>query len=122
MLRLTRRTFLKTTLASGVSLALPAALPGALAQAPAIVTSERARPQVPYGIQIGDVLGDRALVWSRTDRPARLVVEPSFHADFHDAVRVRGPLALETTGYTARVDLLGLPANREVFVRVRFED
>ena len=118
MLRLTRRTFLKTTLASGVSLALPAALPGALAQAPAIVTSERARPQVPYGIQIGDVLGDRALVWSRTDRPARLVVERSFHADFHDAVRVRGPLALETTGYTARVDLLGLPANREVFVRV----
>lgn len=117
-----RRTFLKTTLASGVSLALPAALSPALAQSPAIITSDRMRPQVPYGIQIGDVLGDRAMIWSRTDRPARLVVERSFSADFKDSVRVRGPLALDVTDYTARVDLTGLPAGREVFVRVMFED
>jgi len=117
MIRTSRRGFIKTSLASGVALALPA-----FAQGPAIVTPERARPQATSGIQIGDVTGDRALLWSRADRPARLVVERSFHEDFRDTLRVRGPLALETSDYTARVDLTGLPPDREVFVRVMFED
>jgi len=119
---LSRRIFLKTTLASGAALALPAVLGTASAQSPALITSDRMRPQLPSGIQIGDVLGDRAMIWSRTDRPARLVVERSFYADFRDSVRVRGPLALDVTDYTARVDLTSLPAGREVFVRVMFED
>src|SRR5262245_30225599 len=98
-----RRTFLKTSLASGATLALPA-----YAQAPAVVTAEGARPQITSGIQIGDVTGDRAIVWSRADRPSRLYVQYAYKADFSDAVRVRGPLALETTDFTARVDLTGL--------------
>jgi alkaline phosphatase D len=112
-----RRTFLKTTIAAGTALALPA-----YGQAPAVITSERMRPQMPSGIQIGDVTGDRAIVWSRSDRPARLVVERSFHPDFRDSVLVRGPLALDTSDFTARVDLAGLPAGREVFVRAMFAD
>jgi alkaline phosphatase D len=112
-----RRTFIKTTLASGAALALPA-----YAQAPAVITSERMRPQPTSGLQIGDVTGDRALVWSRADRPARMLVERSFHEDFRGAVRVRGPLALETADFTARLDLTGLPSGRDVFVRVVFED
>jgi alkaline phosphatase D len=112
-----RRRFIKTCLTSGVGLALPA-----FGQAPAVVTSDRMRPRIAGGLQVGDVTADRALLWSRADRPSRLVVERSFHEDFRDALRVRGPLALETTDYTARVDLTGLPANREVFVRVAFED
>jgi len=115
---LSRRAFLKTGLASGVSLALPPAF----GQAPAVVTSERMRPQTPSGLQIGDVLADRAVIWSRSDRPARLLVEHSLSSDFRDRVRVRGPLALDTSDYTARVDLTGLRADREVFVRVMFED
>jgi alkaline phosphatase D len=111
-----RRRFLRNSIASSVALSFPA-----LAQAPAIITSERERPQVASGIQIGDVTGDRAMVWSRSDRPARLVVERAYKADFSDAVRVRGPLALETSDFTARVDLTGLPNDREVFVRVMFE-
>ncbi len=111
---ISRRRFLQTSLAS---LALPA-----YAQAPAVITSDRARPQVTSGLQIGDITGDRALIWSRADRPARLMVERSFHEDFRDALRIRGPLALETTDYTARVDLTGLPAGRDVFVRAAFED
>ncbi|MFP9023626.1 alkaline phosphatase, partial [Pseudomonas aeruginosa] len=37
--------------------------------------SPRARPKLTDGVQSGDVQGDRALVWSRTDRPARMIVE-----------------------------------------------
>ena len=112
-----RRAFIKTTLASGAALALPA-----FGQAPAVISSDRSRPQTTSGVQIGDVTGDRALIWSRADRPARMLVERAFHSDFRDALRVRGPLALPESDYTARLDLTGLPADREVFVRVLFED
>ena len=111
-----RRRFLKSSLASGVALSFPA-----LGQAPAIITSERSRPQALSGIQIGDVTGDRAIVWSRSDRPARLLVERAYKSDFSDAVRLRGPLALDTSDFTARVDLTGLSSDREVFLRVMFE-
>jgi PhoD-like phosphatase, N-terminal domain len=94
----TRRTFIKAALATSGSLALPA-----------IIAAESERPQLTSGIQIGDVTGDRAIVWSRADRPSRLIVERSSHEDFREAVRVRGPLALDTSDYTARVDLTGLP-------------
>jgi alkaline phosphatase D len=116
-----RRRFIKTSLASGVGLALPP-LRHAAAQAPAVIGSDRMRPQASSGIQIGDVTGDRAVIWSRSDRPARLIVERSYREDFRDAVRVRGPLALDTSDYTARVDLVGLAPDREVFVRAMFED
>jgi alkaline phosphatase D len=112
-----RRSFVKTVLATGVSLALPVR-----AQAPAVIVSDRERPKAASGIQIGDVTGDRAIVWSRADRPARLYVERAYREDFSDAVRVRGPLALETSDFTARVDLTGLASDRRAFVRVAFED
>jgi alkaline phosphatase D len=112
-----RRSFIKTSLASGVSLALPA-----MAQAPAVITSESARPKASSGLQIGDVTADRAIVWSRADRPSRLIVERALREDFSDAVRVRGPLALETSDFTARVDLTGLPSDREIFIRIQFEE
>ena len=115
-----RRLFLKATLTSGVGLALPSS-PFA-GQAPAIVTSDRIRPLTPSGIQIGDPAADRAVIWSRTDRPARLVVDRSFRSDFGGAVRVRGPMALDTSDYTARLDLTHLPPDRDIFVRVMFED
>jgi alkaline phosphatase D len=107
---------------SGVSLVLPGAIGAAFGQAPAIVTSDRARPQMPSGIQIGDALADRVMIWSRTDRPSRLVVEHALRPDFRGAVRVRGPMALDATDHTARLDLTSLPVDREMFVRVMFED
>ena len=45
------------------------------AQAPAVVTPERARPGFPSGVQSGDVTSDRGIVWARADRPARMWVE-----------------------------------------------
>jgi hypothetical protein len=34
-----------------------------------------AKPQLEQGLQIGDVVADGAVIWSRSDRPARLIVE-----------------------------------------------
>jgi alkaline phosphatase D len=115
---LTRRRFLQ----SSGALALPA-FPGlALAQAPAVVTSERMRPQILSGVQSGDIGAGRGLVWSRSDRPARMWVEWSTTSSFSNVQRVRGPYAMEDTDYTARLDLTGLPAGQDIFYRVAFED
>jgi alkaline phosphatase D len=92
------------------------------AQAPAVVTPERVRPGFPSGVQSGDVLADRGVVWSRCDRAARLWVQWSTQSSFANAQRVRGPFAQEATDFSARVDLTGLPAGQDIFYRVQWED
>ena len=106
-----RRTFLKLTGAAA-----------AAAGFPPIVRAQASRPGVPCGVAAGDVANGRALVWSRTDRPARMFVEYSTSDRFTDARRVRGPVAFEGNDYTARTVLTGLPQGQRVFYRVQFED
>jgi alkaline phosphatase D len=94
----------------------------AFAGMPAIIVRDEALPQIPFGVQIGDLDGDRAVVWSRCDRPARLHIEWAANDNFRDARKVLGPAALENTDFTAHGDLAELPAGETVFYRVRFED
>jgi len=79
-------------------------------------------PAMEQGIQIGDLAPGRAVVWSRTDRPARMMVEYAFNDQFSDARTIRGPYAFAGTDFTARQDLVGLPEGEEVFLKVWFED
>ncbi len=118
-----RRALLRRTALVGGGLAASAAFARPLfAQAPAIVTSDAMRPQLAHGVMSGDPLVDRAMVWSRSDRPARMIVEYSTTESFKDAQRVVGPYALEPTDFTARVELRHLPAGQDIFYRVSFVD
>jgi alkaline phosphatase D len=122
---LTRRTIIKGAVSGAAGLMLGGRLARRAwgqGQAPATITSERQRPATPYGVQSGDVTGDRAIVWSKTDRPARLVVEYATDDAFRNPRRLRGPAALAESDFTARVDLTGLPSGQEIFYRVTFED
>lgn len=74
------------------------------------------------GTASGDVSGHRAIVWSCTDRPARMRVEWATTESFHDARRIVGSVARADTGFTARLDLLDLPAGQRIFYRITFED
>ena len=117
-----RRTFIKTaglTLSAGVFPSVTG-LGSIVATLDSTAISELS--QLKHGIQFGDVLSDRAIVWSRAERPARMLVEYSFYPDFKDSTVIQGPLALEDTDYTARFDLTGLPSGQDVFVRVMFQD
>jgi alkaline phosphatase D len=118
-----RRVFLKRGLAAAGGTALVGAAGLEARQAsPAIVTPETARPSTAFGAAIGDVTGDRALIWSRTDRPARMVVEWATTESFRESHRVVGPAALENTDFTARMDLGNLPRGQRVVYRVLFQD
>lgn len=116
-----RRSFLRNA-ATGAAVLGGASLPKiARAQlAPAFVSSDR--PQLAQGIQIGDPLANSAVVWARSDRTARLLVEWSTSPSFKRSTRVHGPHATEATDFIARLDLQGLPDNQDIFVRVAFEN
>jgi alkaline phosphatase D len=115
-----RRAFLRRT--AGVALSgLTGFADRVDGRAPAIVTAQAARPSVAFGVTAGDVDSDRAIVWSRTDRPARFVVEYSTTESFRDFRRVVGPPALEGSDFTARVDLPGLRAGQRISYRARFQ-
>jgi alkaline phosphatase D len=119
-LNLSRRRFVQQAAIGGATLT---GFAGILRtrRAPAAVVSDAARPHASWGLQIGDVVGDRAIVWSRADRPARMLVDWSLDDRFRRTTTIRGPQALDVSDHTARIDLTGLPANEEVFVRVTFE-
>ena len=114
---LSRRTFLR---AAGATLCASGTR-SMFGQAPAIVRSDTARPSSAFGATAGDVDVDRAIIWSRTDRSSRLVVEYSTTESFTNLKRVVGPAALESTDFTARLDLSALPGNQQIFYRVRFQ-
>ena len=106
-----RRTFLRLAGAGAVTAGFPS-----------IVRAQSSRPAVPCGVAAGDVAGGRALIWSRTDRPARMFVEYSTSERFTNVQRVRGPVAFDGNDYTARTVLTAVPQGERIFYRVQFED
>ena len=67
---LTRRRFLKTAASSAaITIAGGIAKPS--------ISHVADRPVITHGIQSGDVSTDSGVVWSRADRPSRMLVETS---------------------------------------------
>jgi len=111
---LTRRRFLELS-AAGVVLSSVAAA------APAIAGDDAARPVITSGVQAGDVELDRAVVWCRADRPARLRVRyGTTDALMGARERVSSPTSAEAD-FTARLDLTGLPPGQRIVYEARFE-
>jgi alkaline phosphatase D len=116
-LPVSRRSVLRG--AAGLAGGLGAALVSPTGAGAALV--RRSTPLISHGVQSGDVTGRGAVVWTRSDRPARMFVQvsPTGRFDRGSAVRtVRGPLLLPGTDFTGRVELDGLPSGREVPYRV----
>jgi alkaline phosphatase D len=111
MTRLHRRRLLK---AGGLAAALPTRI---FAQ-----TSTASRPRLSQGVQSGDIMRDGAIVWSRADRPSRMLVEYATTESYADARKMVGPLALEATDFTSRVQIRGVAPGQTVFYRVSYLD
>ncbi len=123
--RLSRRSFLSLLATVGTgTLTSSRTIPRVFAQgeAPAVVTPDAVRPAIPYGVASGDVTSSAAIIWSRTDRPSRMLVEYATSESFTHAQRVQGPAALAVDDFTARMDLRDLPPGQDIFYRVSFQD
>ncbi|MBT2388164.1 alkaline phosphatase D family protein [Streptomyces sp. ISL-1] len=110
-----RRSVLRATVAASAALALPA-----FGAAPALALS--GRPRAAWGVQTGDVTASSGLVWVRSDRPARIIVETSATDSFRRAHRHHGPLIGSGTDFTGTTSLRGLPAGEQVHYRVTLAD
>lgn len=115
----TRRRLLGGATALGLA-GLPPARGLAQPAAPAILPGSR--PTAPAGVQAGDISGDRAMIWSRADRPARMQVVWSTTESMQDVQAAPIVNAVEETALTAKVDLAGLPAGQRIFYEVRLLD
>jgi len=112
-----RRNLLKSGLACGSALLLPKTL-----FANPLISRDTQRPATPSGLQTGDVLHDRAMVWCRSDRTARLWLEWDTDGSFRQPQKIRGPWALPENDYITRLDLHGLPANQQIHLRLSYRD
>ena len=79
------------------------------------------RPQLPCGIQSGDISSDSAVIWARADRAARMQVECATDENFKTILRAALADALPDSDFTSKLLLDGLPAGQDIFYRVRFE-
>ncbi|MEG3628038.1 alkaline phosphatase D family protein [Streptomyces poriticola] len=111
-----RRSVLRGSLAASAALTLPTAL----GTAPAFARS--GRPQADWGVQTGDVTCHSGLVWVRSDRPARMIVESAATESFRNARRWYGPLLGPDTDFTGTTRLRGLPPGEQIHYRVRLAD
>ncbi|MEV6200874.1 alkaline phosphatase D family protein [Streptomyces sp. NPDC051771] len=111
-----RRGVLRGSLAVSAGLALG----GAGFAAPAFALS--GRPEARWGVQAGDVTARSGLVWVRSDRPARMIVETSATESFRRVRRHPGPLLGPDTDFTGTTALHGLPAGERIHYRVVLAD
>lgn len=65
---------------------------------------------------------DSGLVWVRSDRPARMIVETSATESFRNPRRWHGPLLGPDTDFTGTTRLRGLPSGEQIHYRVLLAD
>ncbi|MEJ4099479.1 alkaline phosphatase D family protein [Corynebacterium mastitidis] len=80
------------------------------------------RPRLTHGVASGDVRPDGALIWTRADRPSRLVVEVSPTESFRNPRRFTGMTMTPETDHTGKLRLVGLDTDADVRYRVFAQD
>src|SRR5512132_3507914 len=111
---LTRRRFLTAAVSSAGIAAASLARPQ--------LSRAADRPLVTHGVQSGDVSIDSGIVWARTDRPSRMLVEVATSDSFKDVRSAVLVDAFPETDFTAKALIEGLPPGQDIFYRIRFED
>ncbi|QDY68865.1 alkaline phosphatase D family protein [Qingshengfaniella alkalisoli] len=109
-IKITRRQALASSVAFAGSLALPS------------FSRASTRPLITHGVQSGDVAHDGAVIWSRTDREANMVVEWATTESFSDVRRVQQLAVGEPTDFSGKLALQGLPSDQDIFYRVTMVD
>jgi alkaline phosphatase D len=112
---LTRRRFVAVSASATAMTAL-----GGIARPS--VSRANDRPLITHGVQSGDVGTDSGVIWSRTDRPARMQVEIATTDSFRDVRQGVFVDALPESDFTAKALIDDLPPGQDIFYRIRFQD
>lgn len=89
--------------------------------APALLASVGNNPKIPYGFSSGDVTAQRGVIWSRSDRPAQLIVELSTRPDFKSSQIIKGTLATPLSDWNAHAYLKQLIPDTAYYYQVSFQ-
>ena len=108
---LTRRRFI-TTAASAAA----ASVAGGIAKP--YLSRAADRPLITHGMQSGDVSIDSGVVWARTDRPARMLVEAATTESFSDIRSAVVDRRAAGERFHRQGAARGLPAGQDIFYRV----
>ena len=118
----TRRNFIRQIGLGGSSLISGISIQEIIKEqkAPAIHFSDKLKPQIPSGVASGDFRLGEAVLWSRTDRPSKMMVEISTTESMKNARLIHGPVAWEHQAFTTKINLNGLPPNQRIFYRIHY--
>lgn len=111
---LSRRSFLLGTSAAGLAAGSGLALP--------FYARAADRPVFTHGVQSGDVDLNSGMIWTRVDRPSRIMMEYSTTESFANPVRLTALNALPDSDYAVKRLLADLPADQEIFYRFTAAD
>lgn len=78
-----------------------------------------ARPLITHGLQCGDVSRDRVVLWTRTDRAARVHFDVAATNTFQTILRSVSVDAGPEADFTAKALVDGLPPGQQLFWRAR---
>lgn len=108
--RPSRRAVLAGGAAFATSLAMPA------------ISRAAQRPVFTHGVQSGDVDAGSGMIWTRTDRPARVMMEVATTESFADA-RALAPMdAIPSSDMAVKRLVEGLPSDQDIFYRFTAAD
>ncbi|MDE4275284.1 alkaline phosphatase D family protein [Phaeobacter gallaeciensis] len=104
-MRPSRRAFLAGGTAFAASLAAPS------------ISRASARPVFTHGVQSGDVDTMSGMIWTRTDRPARVMMEVSTTESFANARQLAPLTAGPSNDFAVKRMVDGLPSDQDIFYR-----
>ncbi len=110
LIRPTRRAVLAGSTAFAAGLALPS------------LSRASSRPAFTHGVQSGDVDTSSGMIWTRTDRPARVTMEVSTTESFTDARALGYMDAIPSSDMSIKRLIAGLPSDQDIFYRFTAAD
>ncbi|MCB1488390.1 MAG: alkaline phosphatase D family protein, partial [Bauldia sp.] len=114
LVAVSRRGFLASAGAAGLVAASGLAMP--------FYSRAASRPTFTHGVQSGDVDVESGMIWTRADRPSRVMFEVATREDFANATRLAPIDALPDTDLAVKRLVSGLPADQDVFYRLTLAD
>ena len=109
LMALSRRSFMMSTGATGLVAASGLALP--------FYARGADRPVFTHGVQSGDVNADSGMIWTRTDRAARVHMEYATTESFANSVKLAPVNALPDSDFAVKRLLEKLPSDQDIFYR-----